>query len=66
MLTEDMENYLSEIVRVLRKGGRCFITYFLLNPETIKLMKQNQSIFDFKLERDGVAIQMIRIFQKVP
>ena len=53
MLTEDMENYLSEIVRVLRKGGRCFITYFLLNAETIRLMEQKQSIFDFKLERDG-------------
>jgi ubiquinone/menaquinone biosynthesis C-methylase UbiE len=53
MLTEDMENYLSEIVRVLRKGGRCFITYFLLNPETIRLMEQKQSIFDFKLESDG-------------
>ena len=53
MLTKDMENYLSEIVRVLRKGGRCFITYFLLNPETIRLMEQKQSIFDFKLESDG-------------
>jgi len=53
MLTEDMQAYLLEIVRVLRKGGRCFITYFLLNPETIRFMEQKQSTFDFKRERDG-------------
>ncbi len=52
MLTHDMENYLSEIVRVLRKGGRCFITYFLLNPETRGLMEQKQSRFDFSIKKD--------------
>jgi ubiquinone/menaquinone biosynthesis C-methylase UbiE len=58
MLTKDMENYLSEIARVLRKGGRCFITYFLLNPETRILIEQKQSRFDFSFERDdGCFIQ---------
>jgi SAM-dependent methyltransferase len=55
MLTEDVENYLSEIARVLRNDGRCMITYFLLNPETIELMEQKQSILDFKFERDGCS-----------
>ena len=38
MLSADMENYLKQIARVLKPGGRCLITYFLLNPESAKLM----------------------------
>lgn len=33
MLPGDMDHYLSEIARVLRPGGRCFITYYLLNAD---------------------------------
>jgi SAM-dependent methyltransferase len=53
MITKDMENYLSEIARVLRKEtGRCFITYFLLNSETRRLIEQNQSRYEFSIKRD--------------
>ncbi|MBZ0096586.1 MAG: class I SAM-dependent methyltransferase [Sulfuricella sp.] len=38
MLPKDMENYFSEIARVLRKGGRSVTTYFLLNPESLRRM----------------------------
>jgi SAM-dependent methyltransferase len=34
VLAPDLENYLSEISRVLKLGGRCFITFFLLNPDS--------------------------------
>jgi len=43
MFTPDMENYLKEISRVLKPGGRCFITYFLLNNESEKLIKTGKS-----------------------
>jgi ubiquinone/menaquinone biosynthesis C-methylase UbiE len=33
MLPSDVENYLCQISRVLKKGGRCLITYFLINDE---------------------------------
>ncbi len=33
MLRADVEHYLDEIARVLKPGGRCFITYYLLNDE---------------------------------
>lgn len=34
MHTHDVERYLSEISRVLKPGGRCMITFFLLNEES--------------------------------
>jgi SAM-dependent methyltransferase len=38
MLPEDVEQYLAQIARVLRPGGRCLITYFLLNEESLGLL----------------------------
>lgn len=35
LLPEDMEHYLGEISRVLKAGGRCVISYFLLNDESV-------------------------------
>ncbi len=48
MLPDDVENYFSEIRRVLKTGGKSLITYFLLNDETKKLMEQKKSPLDFK------------------
>jgi len=53
MFPADMEHYLSEIARVLKKGGRCLVTYFLLNEESIRLMHAGRSTLDFKYEIDG-------------
>jgi SAM-dependent methyltransferase len=47
MLPADVEHYFSEISRVLKKGGRCFITYFLMNQESIECIKQKKSIINF-------------------
>jgi ubiquinone/menaquinone biosynthesis C-methylase UbiE len=38
MMPADMEPYLAQVSRVLKPGGRCLITFFLLNPESRKLM----------------------------
>jgi ubiquinone/menaquinone biosynthesis C-methylase UbiE len=35
MLPEDVEHYLAEIARVLKTNGRCLITFFLLNEESL-------------------------------
>lgn len=48
MLPLDIEHYLREINRVLKKGGRCFITFFLLNQESLQLMGNGQSREDFR------------------
>ena len=48
MMPEDMEHYLSEISRVLKKRGRCMITFFLLNEESAGMMKSGASTIYFK------------------
>ena len=47
MFAADMENYMREISRVLKKGGTSFITMFLLNEESQKLIQQGRSTQNF-------------------
>lgn len=50
MLPDDMQNYLSETRRVLKRSGRCLITFFLLNSESLKLIQEGRSSLDFAIE----------------
>jgi len=50
MLPADLENYLGEVARVLRPGGRCLITMFLLQPESLALVRGGRSRLDFSIE----------------
>lgn len=52
MLTPDLENYLKEIGRVLKPGGRCLITFFLLNEESEKLVSSGKTSIDFNYQID--------------
>jgi SAM-dependent methyltransferase len=45
MLIKDIENYLQEISRLLKRGGRLLATYFLLDEETRERLKENNSRF---------------------
>ena len=53
MRPDDVENYLSEIRRVLAPKGRCLITYFLLNEESDRLIKAGSSTINFEHVCDG-------------
>jgi SAM-dependent methyltransferase len=53
MLPQDMEHYLYETARALKKNGRCLITFFLLNGESLELINCGRSIYDFKHEGRG-------------
>jgi SAM-dependent methyltransferase len=48
MLPDDMEHYVAEIGRVLKTGGRCFATYFLINDESRQLMQSGEASLRFK------------------
>jgi ubiquinone/menaquinone biosynthesis C-methylase UbiE len=49
MRLEEIDNYLSEIARLLKDGGRCLATFFLLNEKQGELKQQglNQLHFEF-------------------
>jgi SAM-dependent methyltransferase len=51
MLPEDLENYFSEVARVLKPDGRSLITYILLNQESLELIdaKISPCLFEYRL-----------------
>lgn len=53
LLPADMENYLSETARVLKPGGRCLITYMLLNHESLSLIEAGKSRLEMRFKEDG-------------
>jgi ubiquinone/menaquinone biosynthesis C-methylase UbiE len=48
MLPVDMEHYLDQIARVMRPGGQCVATYYLINDESLRLMKSGAGAKRFK------------------
>jgi ubiquinone/menaquinone biosynthesis C-methylase UbiE len=48
MLPDDLENYLREVSRMLEVGGRCLISYFLLNDESLRHIEAGESMLDLK------------------
>lgn len=53
MLPQEVEHYFSEINRVLKTGGRCFATCFLLNAESLRHLRANAGELNFQYEGDG-------------
>lgn len=47
MLPPDVDRYLAEISRVLRPGGQCLITYFLLNDRVWQAIREGRAKWKF-------------------
>lgn len=47
MLPAGLENYMAEIARVLKRSGRCPVTFFLLNKESVRLIETGKSSLYF-------------------
>lgn len=48
MLPDEVENYMREITRVLKKGGHCFATFFVINEEAEQYqVQQNKFTFPY-------------------
>ena len=47
MLPKGMENYLSEISRVLKPNGKWLISFFLVNEEALTNIQEGNSTSDF-------------------
>lgn len=50
MMPAEVENYLGEVARVLRVGGRCLVSFFLLNGESQALIEAGVSSIELKHE----------------
>lgn len=67
MLPNDLKNYLSEINRVLKKNGKCYATFFIIDREKIDTynnarLKFNHDfndhfLFDLKVKEANVAYE---------
>lgn len=53
VLPDVLDHYLAETSRVLKPGGRCFITYFLLNDESRSCLKKGTSAIPSHPAEDG-------------
>jgi ubiquinone/menaquinone biosynthesis C-methylase UbiE len=53
MFPSDVERYLAEILRVLKVGGTCFNTCFLINEESQSLIKNGKSTQPFTHRLEG-------------
>ncbi len=58
LLPDAAKQYLSEVQRVLKIGGRCFISYFLLNEQSEKHMVNSD--FDFTVPGQGYKLKTER------
>jgi len=45
---EETENYIQQIKRVIKPGGRAVLTFFLMDPDTLDLMEKNLGGLKFK------------------
>ncbi len=57
LLPEELEHYLSEISRLLKKDGRCFITFFLLNKESLQLVETKKGNREFRFDFGDYRIE---------
>ncbi len=57
MLSSDVHQYLKEISRTLKPGGKIFATYFLLNEESSTLASQSKSTLRFPYGREGCYLE---------
>jgi len=62
MFPLDVKRYLSEIWRVMKKDGKCLITFFILNNNTLELIEKKSPSFTFKYQFDGFKSQ----YKEVP
>ncbi|MDM9384357.1 methyltransferase domain-containing protein [Chlorogloeopsis sp. ULAP01] len=53
MLLEEIENYISEISRVIKPNKNFLATFFLLNSESLGNINSSLSSLEFKFEIDG-------------
>lgn len=57
MLPDGLDNYLREIHRVLKPDGRCFITFLLLNADSLEGIRTERSALKFPHRRGPCYVE---------
>jgi SAM-dependent methyltransferase len=71
MLPDDVKNYLSEIARTLRKGGRALITFFLLTESSLAALENGTAkrnfgyVFEFYRTESDQVLESAVAFDEV-
>ncbi|MEP7321757.1 MAG: class I SAM-dependent methyltransferase [Saprospiraceae bacterium] len=47
MIPDELENYIKELNRVLKSGGRAVLTFFILDPESLAGMNKDKGVLQF-------------------
>lgn len=55
MVPQELENYFAEIKRVLKPGGSCYATFFILNADSTETMQTSEE-FNFKFNHGHYAL----------
>lgn len=61
MLPDDVDRYVGEIARVLKTNGHIFATYFIINPESLRLMRSTGCAMQFKRNLGSHWVQNGRV-----
>ena len=61
MLPDEANHYIAEISRVLKPGGRCFATWFLLNDESERLIDAGRSSIRLPYRLDGCRVASLAV-----
>ena len=56
MQPDEVDNYLSEIYRVLRPGGKCLATFFVYNDELEKALNENLVSMSFDYDKGNYRL----------
>ncbi|OMP31326.1 hypothetical protein BKM32_08855 [Mangrovimonas sp. DI 80] len=57
MFWEEIERYLFEIYRVLKPGGTCCITWYIMDPISLSLTAKDKGTYNFKHYREGYWVE---------
>ena len=57
MFADDVDNYVREIARTLKPGGRCIATVYLLNDEKRAGIAAGTAAFTFQIPHEGALIE---------
>ena len=61
MLQDDIEHYVSEIRRVMKPGGKCLSTWFLLNEQSEKAIKERKTLLPFDHKFGDCLVSEVKI-----